>query len=65
MAFGAVAGQPNGWPTGSQVCTSYADGLSVYIFTGANVTPDAVAIFAHHLRLLGANPAGWAMQPVR
>ena len=50
---------------GSQVCTSYADGLSVYIFTGANVTPDAAAIFAHHLRLLGADPAGWTTQPVR
>jgi hypothetical protein len=50
---------------GSQVCASYADGLSVYIFTGVKMTPDAIAIFAHHLRPLGANPAGWTTQPVR
>src|SRR5215831_16508976 len=48
---------------GSQVCASSAGGLSVYIHTGAKVAPDAVAIFARHLRLLGGNTAGWTTRP--
>jgi hypothetical protein len=38
---------------GAQICALHARGLSVYIFTGANVTPDAIAIFAHHLLFTG------------
>jgi hypothetical protein len=49
---------------GSQVCAAHADGLQVYIFTGAGVTPNAPAIFAHHLRLLGPNPAHWTTRPI-
>jgi hypothetical protein len=49
---------------GSQACANSADGLTVSISTGAGVTPDAIAIFAHHLRLLGPNPARWTTRPV-
>jgi hypothetical protein len=28
------------------------------------VTPDAIAIFAHHLRLLGPDPAAWTTRPL-
>jgi hypothetical protein len=49
---------------GSQICAPDADGLHVYIFTGAGVTPDALAIFAHHLRLLGPDPARWTTRPI-
>jgi hypothetical protein len=28
------------------------------------VTPDAIAIFAHHLRLLGPNPIRWTTRPI-
>jgi hypothetical protein len=49
---------------GSQICATNADGLRVYVFTGAGVTPDAIAIFAHHLRLLGTNPARWTIRPI-
>lgn len=49
---------------GSQICATNADGLRVYVFTGAGVTPDAIAIFAHHLRLLGPNPARWTTRPI-
>lgn len=49
---------------GSQICARHARGMSVYIFTGAKVTPDAIAIFAHHLRLPGPNPADWTTQPL-
>jgi hypothetical protein len=49
---------------GSQICAPHARGMSVYIFTGAKVTPDAIALFAHHLRLPGPNPATWTTQPL-
>ena len=49
---------------GSQICAPHARGMSVYIFTGAKVTPNAIAIFAHHLRLPGPNPAAWTTQPL-
>ncbi len=48
----------------TQACAPHARGMSVYISTGASVTPDAIAIFAHHLRLLGPNPAAWTTQPL-
>ncbi|HEV2376095.1 MAG TPA: hypothetical protein VGS19_28490, partial [Streptosporangiaceae bacterium] len=60
----------NGWhvdvetsPVGSQVCTANADGLSVYLSTGPRATPSAVGVFAHHLRLLGPDPAHWTTRP--
>jgi hypothetical protein len=49
---------------GAQICALHARGMSVYIFTGAKVTPDAIAIFAHHLRLLGPDPAAWTTRPL-
>ena len=48
----------------TQACAPHARGMTVYISTGASVTPDAIAIFAHHLQLLGPNPAAWTTQPL-
>jgi hypothetical protein len=48
----------------AQICAPNARGMTVYISTGASVTPDAIAIFAHHLRLLGASPAAWTTRPL-
>ncbi len=47
---------------GTRILADNADGLSVYIFTPAGTTPNALAIFAHHLRLLGPDPAHWTTQ---
>jgi hypothetical protein len=49
---------------GAQICAPDARGMLVYIGTLANVAPDAIAIFARHLRLLGANPAVWTTRPL-
>jgi hypothetical protein len=38
--------------------------MMVYIGTSAKTAPDAIAIFAHHLRLLGPNPAAWTTRPL-
>jgi hypothetical protein len=48
-----------------QVCAAHADGLMVFISTYGTQRPDAVALFARHLHLLGTSPAGWTVQPVR
>jgi hypothetical protein len=54
-----------GFPASQQLCGANADGLHVYISTsrGSGV-PAAAAIFAHHLRLLGTNPANWTTRPL-
>ena len=55
----------NGNPPGQYLCATNADGLAVFI--GENGTHPAlgvVALFAHHLRLLGANPAKWTTTPI-
>ncbi len=56
----------SGRPPTEQVCAAHADGLFVFVSTyGPHQQPNAVAIFAHHLRLLGTNPADWTVRPIR
>lgn len=55
-----------GNPPIQQVCAPDADGLMIFISTyGAHAAPDAIAIFAHHTRLLGTNPKDWTTRPLR
>ncbi|MGH3403321.1 MAG: hypothetical protein ACRDRJ_12625 [Streptosporangiaceae bacterium] len=51
-------------PQRSQVCATHVDGLNVFYSTiGSPASPNVIALFAHHTRLLGANPADWTTQP--
>jgi hypothetical protein len=48
-----------------QVCAANADGLFVFVSTyGKDPSPNAIAIFSRHMRLLGTNPAGWTTEPL-
>lgn len=49
---------------GPALCASDAAGSSVSIFTRPHPTLSPVSIFAHHLRLLGSNPANWTTKPI-
>jgi hypothetical protein len=54
-----------GNPPIQQVCAANADGLAVFVSTyGKNASPNAISIFANHMRLLGTNPADWTTDPV-
>jgi len=53
-------------PGGQTLCAADAGGLSVTIHEfGNHRTVDVVSLFAHHLQLLGTNPAHWATRPIR
>jgi hypothetical protein len=55
-----------GQPAEQKVCAPDADGVNVfYTTTGRRASPNAIALFAHHTRLLGADPASWTTQPLR
>jgi hypothetical protein len=55
----------SGSPPEQQVCAPDADGLAVFISSfGKHAGPNAVSIFASHMRLLGTNPADWTTDPV-
>jgi len=45
------------------LCAPDADGLQVRILTGSRHVPSPADLFAHHLHLLGTNPAHWARKP--
>jgi len=50
---------------GQSLCAASADGLRVIIVVaGRHQVLSVVSLFAHHLRLLGANPAHWARKPI-
>jgi len=51
------------WPN-HQLCADNAAGTFVWIATGAHPTLSPASIFAHHLRLLGSNPAKWTTKPI-
>lgn len=51
------------WPN-HQLCADNAAGTFVWIAVGANPTLSPASIFAHHLRLLGSNPAKWTTKPI-
>jgi hypothetical protein len=52
-------------PSVQALCTLHADGLHVLI-REAGIPPGlgVVSLFAHHLQLLGTNPANWARNPL-
>jgi hypothetical protein len=48
-----------------QVCAARADGLMIFISTyGRHPALNAVAMFAHHTRLFGPDPAHWTTRPL-
>lgn len=54
-----------GNPAVQQLCAAFADGLSLFYSTyGDHASPNAVALFARHTRLLGAHPADWTTRPL-
>jgi hypothetical protein len=53
-----------GNPAVQQVCAAHADGLMIFVSTYGRPTLSAIAIFAHHLHLLGTNPANWTTRPL-
>jgi hypothetical protein len=46
------------WPT-SALCASHAGGVFAWIATGSHSAISPAGLFAHHLRLLGPDPANW------
>jgi hypothetical protein len=51
------------WPQ-QQLCAGNADGVFVWMNLGRGPAISAVDLFAHHLRLLGPDPANWTTQPI-
>jgi hypothetical protein len=50
---------------GQSLCAASADGLRVTIVVaGRHQVLSVVSLFAHHLHLLGTNPAHWARNPI-
>jgi hypothetical protein len=50
---------------GQQLCAAHAHGLAVFINdAGSHPAIGVIALFEHHLRLLGANPANWTKAPI-
>ncbi len=48
-----------------EVCAPDDRGLMVSLTIDGHSRPDAVSVFAHHLRVLGSNPANWSMSPFK
>ena len=51
------------WPN-HELCADNAAGTFVWIAVGADPALSPASIFAHHLRLLGSNPAKWTTKPI-
>lgn len=51
------------WPN-HELCADNAAGTFVWIAIGAHPTLSPASIFAHHLRLLGSNPAKWTTKAI-
>jgi hypothetical protein len=51
------------WPE-SELCTADADGQMAWLAMGRHPTISAVNLFAHHMRLLGPDPANWTTRPI-
>ena len=61
--YQVVLGTQKTWPH-YQLCANDAAGTFVWIAIGARPTLSPASIFAHHLRLLGSNPAKWTTKPI-
>jgi hypothetical protein len=54
-----------GYPPEQDLCATDANGLYVYIEQfGRHPALSVVSLFAHHLRLLGTDPASWTTAPI-
>ena len=53
-----------GNPAVRQVCATDVAGLFIFVSTYGRTRPDAVSLFAHHLRVLGPDPANWTTRPL-
>jgi hypothetical protein len=50
---------------GNQLTAGDADGLDIQLnVAGPDPAPSAAEVFAHHLKLLGPNPANWTTMPI-
>jgi hypothetical protein len=61
--YQVVLGTEKTWPN-QELCADDAAGTFVWIAIGAHPTLSPASIFAHHLRLLGSNPAKWTTKPI-
>jgi hypothetical protein len=61
--YQVVLGTEKTWPN-HELCADDAAGTFVWIAIGAHPTLSPASIFAHHLRLLGSNPAKWTTKPI-
>jgi hypothetical protein len=61
--YQVVLGTEKFWPN-HELCADNAAGTFVWIAIGAHPTLSPASIFAHHLRLLGSNPAKWTTRPI-
>jgi hypothetical protein len=48
----------------NELCDGNAYGELVWMTLGSHPQISAASLFAHHLRLLGSNPADWTTQPI-
>jgi hypothetical protein len=62
-AYVGVNPNPRGWPE-SALCAADADGQMVSLEMDRHPAISAVDFFAHHLRLLGPDPAKWTTRPI-
>ena len=61
--YQVVLGTEKTWPN-QELCADDAAGTFVWIAIGSDPTLSPASIFAHHLRLLGSNPAKWTTKPI-
>jgi hypothetical protein len=61
--YQVVLGTEKMWPN-NELCADDAAGTFVWIAIGAHPVLSPASIFAHHLRLLGSNPAKWTTKPI-
>jgi hypothetical protein len=61
--YKVIVGADSSWPN-NELCASDAAGTSMWIAIGPHPILSPVSIFAHHLRLLGSNPANWTTKPI-
>jgi hypothetical protein len=59
----SVANDEKSWPQ-HELCANDARGVFAWIITGDHPPISPVNLFAHHLRLLGPDPARWTTRPI-
>jgi hypothetical protein len=62
--FHVTLGGDKTLPPQAELCAADAEGLLVWITVDTRPTISPADLFAHHLRLLGPDPAHWTTQPI-